>query len=128
MITIDNTRLAFIAVAIIAYTALVSLATYAIVSISTGSSGSVVDDLNDAHQEELSRLHDIHEKELAERDLLLDEYQQDMATARSDYWATVSQIEGQIRAQRSDILKRIYEDPDAAAKLLADQYGLIYVP
>ena len=48
--------------------------------------------------------------------------------ARQDYWNTIGHIETQIRAQRQDILKRIADDPDAAAKILEDRYGLVYVP
>jgi monoamine oxidase len=80
---------------------------------------------NKALQNELTA---IDKEGNAEREKILADYQQQLETARNDYWATIGQIETQIRAQRSDIIKKIYEDPDAAAQLLSDKYGLIYIP
>jgi len=100
----------------------------AVPTVDAGGKSELADRLQEAHEEEITRLTELQDKELAEREKILADYQQQLETARSDYWATIGQIETQIRAQRSDIIKRIYEDPDAAAQLLSDKYGLIYVP
>jgi hypothetical protein len=100
----------------------------AVPTVDAGGKSELADRLQEAHEEEIARLTELQDKELAEREKILADYQQQLETARSDYWATIGQIETQIRAQRSDIIKRIYEDPDAAAQLLSDKYGLIYVP
>ena len=112
------------------YTALVAWMTLKIASpsVDLGGNSDLADQLQDAHDEEIARLADLQEKELADRDRILAEYQSEMQTVRNDYWATIGQIETQIRAQRTDIISRIYEDPDAAAQILADKYGIIYVP
>lgn len=100
----------------------------AVPTVDAGGKSELADRLQEAHEEEIARLTELQDKELAEREKILADYQQQLETARSDYWATIGQIETQIRAQRSDIIKRIYEDPDAAAQLLSDKYGLIYIP
>jgi len=100
----------------------------AVPAVDVGGKSELADRLQEAHDEEIARLTELQDKENAEREKILADYQQQLETARNDYWATIGQIETQIRAQRSDIIKRIYEDPDAAAQLLSDKYGLIYVP
>ena len=100
----------------------------AVPTVDAGGKSELADRLQEAHEEEIARLTELQDKENAEREKILADYQQQLETARNDYWATIGQIETQIRAQRSDIIKRTYEDPDAAAQLLSDKYGLIYVP
>lgn len=115
---------------LIVYTVLVVWATLKIATPSVDMSGKsdLADRLQEAHDEEIERLTALQEKELEDRDRILAEYQEEVQTARNDYWASIGQIETQIRAQRSDIIRKIYEDPDAAAQILSDKYGLIYIP
>jgi DNA repair exonuclease SbcCD ATPase subunit len=132
MISTDSIKWIMGAVALAVYTALVVFATLklAMPDFAGLISGSdrLAEELQEAHDEELARIQDLHDKELSERDRILDEYQKEIETARNDYWATITQIETQIRAQRAGIIDKIYENPDAAAKILEDQYGIIYVP
>ena len=132
MISTDAIKWTAAAVALAIYTALVVFATLKLAmpdfaGIISGSD-RMAEELREAHEEELVRVQELHDKELADRDRILDEYQKELETARNDYWSTISHIETQIRAQRTGIIDRIYEDPDAAAKILEDQYGLIYIP
>ena len=132
MISTDSIKWAAAAVALAIYTALVVFATLKLAmpdfaGIISGSD-RLSEELREAHEEELVRVQELHDKELADRDRILDEYQKELETARNDYWSTISHIETQIRAQRTGIIDKIYEDPDAAAKILEDQYGLIYIP
>lgn len=114
-------------IAFIAYTLLVILAT--VVAVTRGDPDSdLAARLQAAHEEEISRLQELQDRELEDRDRILDEYQQEIEVIRNDYWTTINQIEADARAQRADIISRIYEDPDAAAQILADKYGLVYVP
>ena len=128
MLTIEIARRLWWIPALIAYTALVVWATLRAASPGAGSSDELADRLQEIHDEEIDRLTALQEKELADRDRILEEYQDEIQTVRNDYWTTINQIETQIRAQRADIVKRIYEDPDAAAQILSDKYGIIYVP
>ena len=128
MLTIEIARRLWWIPALIAYTALVVWATLRAASPGVGSSDELADRLQEIHDEEIDRLTALQEKELADRDRILEEYQDEIQTVRNDYWTTINQIETQIRAQRADIVKRIYEDPDAAAQILSDKYGIIYVP
>ena len=128
MLTIEIARRLWWVPALIAYTLLVVWATLRLTSSDSGPSDDLAERLQTIHEDEIERLTALQEKELADRDRILSEYQDEIETARSDYWTTINQIETQIRAQRADIVKRIYEDPDAAAQILSDKYGIIYVP
>lgn len=129
MITIEIARRLWWLPLLFIYTALVIWLTYrAIAPADTLDSVELAEDLREAHEEEISRIQDLHDKELADRDRILDEYHQEIQDIRSDYQTSVAQIEAQIQAQRGDILRRIAEDPDAAAQILSDRYGLVYVP
>jgi len=128
MLTIEIARRLWWIPSLIAYTALIVWATLRAASPSADSSDELADRLQEIHDEEIDRLTALQEKELADRDRILEEYQGEIQTVRNDYWTTINQIETQIRAQRADIVKRIYEDPDAAAQILTDKYGIIYVP
>ena len=128
MLTIEIARRLWWVPALIAYTLLVVWATLRLTSSDSGPSDDLAERLQSIHEDEIERLTALQEKELADRDRILSEYQDEIETARSDYWTTINQIETQIRAQRADIVKRIYEDPDAAAQILSDKYGIIYVP
>lgn len=114
-------------VALVVYTILVVLATLAAVS-GVGDESDLADSLRKAHEEEIDRLQELQDRELEDRDRILDEYQQEIEVIRNDYWTTINQIEENARDQRADIVRRIYEDPDAAAQILSDKYGLVYVP
>lgn len=115
-------------IALIVYTILVIIATLAATSGYFSRDSDLADRLKEAHEEEISRLQELQDRELEERDRILDEYQGEIEVIRNDYWTTINQIEADARAQREDIVRRIYEDPDAAAKILEDKYGLVYVP
>jgi len=129
MLTIEIMRRLWWLPALVAYTALVVYVTLKLASpASPVTADDLVEKLQDAHDEEMAEVKELQEKELADRDRILDEYRQDIDEARSDYLSSIVQIETQIRAQRSDIIRRINEDPDAAAKILEDKYGIIYVP
>jgi 23S rRNA pseudoU1915 N3-methylase RlmH len=129
MLTIELMKRLWWVPLLVVYTAAVVYFTLRVTSPSVpASSDELVERLQDAHDEELAEIKELHEKELADRDRILDEYKQEIEEARSDYWNSIAQIETQIRAQRSDIIRRINEDPDAAAKILEDKYGLIYIP
>jgi len=126
MLTIEIARRLWWIPSLIAYTALIVWATLRAASPSADSSDELADRLQEIHDEEIDRLTALQEKELADRDRILEEYQGEIQTVRNDYWTTINQIETQIRAQRADIVKRIYEDPDAAAQILVEKYGLVY--
>ncbi len=128
MLTIEIARRFWWIPALIAYTALVVWGTLRAFSPSVETNDELEDRLQAIHEEEIDRLTALQEKELADRDRILAEYQDEIQTVRNDYWTTINHIETQIRAQRADIVKRIYEDPDAAAQILSDKYGIIYVP
>lgn len=129
MLTIEIMRRLWWLPALVAYTALVVYVALKLASpASPVTADDLVEKLQDAHDEEMAEVKELQEKELADRDRILDEYRQDIDEARSDYLNSIVQIETQIRAQRSDIIRRINEDPDAAAKILEDKYGIIYVP
>ena len=129
MITIEVARRLWWMPLLFAYTMLVMWLTYRVIA-PTGvvDSADLTEDLREAHEEELTRLQALQDKELADRDRILDEYHQEIQEIRSDYRASVAQIEAQVQAQRVDILRRIAEDPDDAAQILSDRYGLVYVP
>ena len=129
MITIEVARRLWWLPLLFAYTMLVMWLTYRVIA-PTGAvdSADLTEDLREAHEEELTRLQALQDKELADRDRILDEYHQEIQEIRSDYRASVAQIEAQVQAQRVDILRRIAEDPDDAAQILSDRYGLVYVP
>jgi polyhydroxyalkanoate synthesis regulator phasin len=129
MITIEVARRLWWLPLLFAYTMLVMWLTYRVIA-PTGAvdSADLTEDLREAHEEELTRLQALQDKELADRDRILDEYHQEIQEIRSDYRASVAQSEAQVQAQRVDILRRIAEDPDDAAQILSDRYGLVYVP
>jgi hypothetical protein len=114
--------------ALAVYTVLVVIATLAASSGIGSQDDNLADKLQAVHEEEIARMQELQDRELAERDRILEEYQGEIEVIRNDYWTTINQIETEIRAQREDIVRRIYEDPDAAAQILADKYGLVYVP
>ncbi len=130
MITIEIARRLWWVPLLLAYTGLVAWLTYLAVTPdnSASTSDALVEDLREAHEQELTRIQDLHDKEIADRDRIMDEYHQELQEIRSDYQTSVSQIEAQIQAQRGDILRRIAENPDAAAQILSERYGLVYVP
>lgn len=129
MLTIELLRRLWWLPLLLVYTALVVYATHSLGHPSVSvTSDELVERLQEAHEEELAEMKEMQEKELADRDRILDEYKLEVEAARSDYWSSIAQIETQIRAQRTDIIRRINEDPDAAAKILEDKYGLIYIP
>ena len=123
---IDHLKPVVWLVGLVIYTVLVVLATLKMTSPEAAGGSQLAMQLKEAHEEEISRLLELQEKELADRDRILEEYSSDIETIRSDYWDSVSQIEQQIRAQKGDIVNRIYEDPDAAAQILVEKYGLVY--
>jgi len=123
---IDAVKRSWWLIAILAYTIVVVLATLKLTSPDAGGDSQLAQQLKDAHDEEIARLLELQEKELADRDRILEEYGADIEAIRADYASSVAQIEQQLRAQKVDIVNRIYEDPDAAAQILVDKYGLVY--
>ena len=130
MITIELIKRFWWVPCLLVYTIAVVIITARFLGAGDGSKSSqqFQETMQQIHDEELKRIADLHEQELEERDVILDEYRTQVEQARQDYWNTIGHIETQIRAQRQDILKRIADDPDAAAKILEDRYGLVYVP
>lgn len=129
MITIEIARRLWWLPLLFAYTMLVMWLTCRVIAPTDAvDNAELTEDLREAHEEELTRLQGLQDKELADRDRILDEYHQEIQEIRSDYRASVAQIEAQVQAQRVDILRRIAEDPDDAAQILSDRYGLVYVP
>jgi len=129
-ITIEVIRRFWWVPCLLVYTIAVVIVTARFLGVGDGnkSSQEYQEKMQQIHDEELKRISDLHRQELEERDAILDEYRDQVEQARQDYWNTIGRIETQIRAQRQDILKRIADDPDAAAKILEDRYGLVYVP
>lgn len=81
-----------------------------------------------SHEAQIEGLKEIHRSEIIEKQLLMENHLESLASIEREYEITMKELEEEKRMRRGEIIRKFSEDKEELVKDIETTFGFEYVP